>query len=93
MKAFLKGLGIVVALIITGMILATVAPQVGVWVGLAFLVVPLVAVFKPLPQLYLGNRAFSASVAFFVGLIRRVLRRAYDHGSIFRPHIGHAAFG
>lgn len=69
MKAFLKGLGIVVALTIAGMILATVAPQVGVWIGLAFVVVPLVAVFKPLPQLHLGHRAFSASVAFFVGLM------------------------
>lgn len=69
MKAFLKGLGIVAALIIAGMILATVAPQVGVWVGLAFLVVPLVAVFKPLPQLHLGNRVFNACVAFFVGLM------------------------
>lgn len=69
MKAFLKGLGIVVALTIAGTILATVAPQVGVWVGLAFLVVPLAAMFKPLPQLYLGHRAFSASVAFFVGLM------------------------
>ncbi|WP_209833796.1 hypothetical protein [Ruegeria sp. HKCCE3926] len=69
MKAFLKGAGIVFALAIAGMILATVAPQVGVWVGLAFLVVPLVAIFKPLPQLHLGNRAFSASIAFFVGLV------------------------
>ena len=69
MKAFLKGLGIVVALIIAGMILATLAPQVGVWVGLAFLVVPVVAVFKPLPQLHLGSRFFGASVAFFVGLM------------------------
>ncbi len=69
MKAFLKGLGIVVALIIVGMILATIAPQVGIWMGLGFLVVPLVAVFRPLPQLYLGNRWFSASVALFVGLI------------------------
>ncbi|PIE14859.1 MAG: hypothetical protein CSA68_09320 [Rhodobacterales bacterium] len=69
MNGFLKGLGTVVALTIAGMILATVAPQVGVWVGLAFLVVPLVAVFKPLPQLHLDHRAFSASVAFFVGLM------------------------
>lgn len=69
MKAFLKGVGIVVALTIVGMILATVAPQVGVWVGLTFLVVPLVALIRPLPQLHLGHRAFSASVAFFVGLM------------------------
>lgn len=69
MKAFLKGFGIVVALTIAGMILATVAPKIGVWVGLVFLVIPLVAVFKPLPQLHLGHRAFSASVAFFVGFL------------------------
>ena len=69
MKAFLKCLGIVIVLTIAGMILATVAPQVGFWVGLTFLVVPVVAVFKPLPRLYLEHRAFSASVAFFVGLL------------------------
>ena len=69
MKALFKGLGVIVALTIAGMILATVAPQIGVWVGLAFLVVPLFAVIKPLPQLHLGHRAFSASVAFFVGLL------------------------
>lgn len=69
MKAFLKGLGVIVTLTIGGMILASVAPQIGVWIGLVFLVVPLVAVFKPLPQLHLEHRAFSASVAFFVGLM------------------------
>jgi hypothetical protein len=47
--------------------IAMVAPQVGLWVGLVFLVVPMVAVFKPLPRLYLRNPVFSASVAFFVG--------------------------
>lgn len=69
MKAFFKGLGIVVALTIMGMILAAIAPQVGVWVGLVFLVVPLFALIKPLPQLHLGHRGFSLSVAFFVGLM------------------------
>lgn len=50
------------------MILAAVTPQVGVWIGLAFLVVPLFALFKPLPQYHLGHRGFSLSLAFFVGL-------------------------
>lgn len=69
MKAFFKGLGIVVALTVIGMILASIAPQVGIWVGLAFLVVPLFALIKPLPQFHLGHRGFSLSVAFFVGLM------------------------
>ncbi|WP_417264540.1 hypothetical protein [Celeribacter sp.] len=51
------------------MIVAGTAPQIGVWVGLMFLVVPLVALFKPLPQLYLGHRGFSSSVAVFVGMM------------------------
>ena len=72
MKAFLKGLGIVIALTIAGMALTMLAPQIGVWVGLMFLVVPLFAVFKPLPQLYLGHRAFSASVALFVGFMTTI---------------------
>ena len=69
MKAFLKGLGIVFALMVVGMIVAVTAPQIGLWVGLAFLVVPLVALFKPLPQLHLGHRGFSIAVAVFVGMM------------------------
>ncbi|GHF05521.1 hypothetical protein GCM10016455_28500 [Aliiroseovarius zhejiangensis] len=45
--AFLTGLGIVVGLTIAGMIFATITPQICVWFGLAFLLVPLVAVLKP----------------------------------------------
>ena len=41
-------------------------PQIGLWVGLAFLLVPLVALLKPLPQLHLGHRAFSIAVAVIV---------------------------
>lgn len=69
MKSFFKSFGIVLALTIAGMILATVAPQIAVCAGLAFLVVPFFAVFKPLPRLHLGHRSFSASIAFFVGLL------------------------
>lgn len=69
MKAFLKGLGIVFALMVVGMIVAVTAPQIGFWVGLAFLVVPLAALFKPLPQLHLGHRGFSIAVAVFVGMM------------------------
>jgi hypothetical protein len=69
MKSFFKSFGIVLLLTIAGMILATAAPHIGVWVGLAFLVVPFFAIFKPLPQLHLGHRVFSAFVAFFVGLL------------------------
>ncbi|MDD9709715.1 hypothetical protein PVW53_14020 [Seohaeicola sp. SP36] len=73
MKAFLKGLCIVVALTVGGMVFATTFPEVGLLIGPLFLLVPLIAIFKPLPQIYLGNRAFSASVAFFVGLVSTTL--------------------
>ncbi|MCD1626312.1 hypothetical protein K7H22_09945 [Seohaeicola saemankumensis] len=69
MKAFFKAFGIVVCLTIAGMILATAAPQAGVWIGAVFLVVPLFALIKPLPKFHLGHRGFSISIAFFVGLL------------------------
>lgn len=53
---------------ILGMALAAAAPMLGLWVGLIFLLVPLFAIFKPLPSLHLGNRGFSFSVSSFVGL-------------------------
>lgn len=69
MKTFLKGLGIVFALMVAGLTVAVTAPQIGLWVGLTFLVVPVVALFKPLPQLHLGHRGFSISVAVIVATI------------------------
>ncbi|HCP81989.1 MAG TPA: hypothetical protein DIT67_10505 [Octadecabacter sp.] len=69
MKAFFEGLGIIVALLFAGMIIAAFAPNLGIWIGLAFTVVPLVAIVRPLPTLWLGHRGFSLSVAFFVGLM------------------------
>lgn len=69
MKSFFKSFGVVLVLTIAGMILATTAPHIGVWVGLVFLVVPFFAIFKPLPKIHLGHRVFSAFIAFFVGLM------------------------
>lgn len=69
MMTFLKGLGIVFALMVAGLTVAVTAPQIGLWVGLTFLVVPVVALFKPLPQLHLGHRGFSIAVAVFVGMM------------------------
>lgn len=72
MKSFFKSLGIVLILTIAGIILATAAPHIGVWVGLAFLVIPFFAIFKPLPKLHLEHRVFSAFIAFFVGLMTTI---------------------
>ncbi|MBL4749295.1 MAG: hypothetical protein JKX71_01700 [Amylibacter sp.] len=68
MKAFFKGLWITLLLSITGMILAVGVPQVGVWFGAIFLIVPLLSMIKPIPRIGLTHRGFSLSVAFFVGL-------------------------
>ena len=62
----MKGLGNVFALMVVGVVVAVTAPQIGLWVGLAFLVVPLVALFRLLPQLHLGHRGFGIAVAAIV---------------------------
>ncbi len=69
MLVFFKSLGVILGLWFIGLVLATVTPQVGLWVGLIFIVVPVVAIFKPLPALWLGHRGFSTCVALFVGVM------------------------
>lgn len=68
MKAFFKGVAIIFGLLVVAVIATAVSPQTGMAVSAAFLLVPIVALFRPLPQIGLGHRGFSAAVAFFVGL-------------------------
>ena len=68
MKAFFKSLGIVFLLLIGAIIIATISPKLGIVIGAALLLLPLAALFKPIPSLGLGHRGFSTAVAFFVGL-------------------------
>lgn len=67
LHVFLKNSKIVLVLMIVTTVISFLVPQAQFWIGVIFLVIPIFAVFKPLPKLFLGNRIFSACVAFFVG--------------------------
>jgi hypothetical protein len=83
MKAFLKGLGIIVALAVASITLSITTPQVGIWVGLILSIVPLFALIKPLPKgkmpringglmaLLIAAIVFSADTSFAEQLCRR----------------------
>jgi len=68
MRAFFKGVGFVVGLFFVGAVSLAASPDVGTAIAAALLVIPLVALLKPLPLLGLRHRGFSAAVAFLVGL-------------------------
>lgn len=68
MKAFFKSVVIILGLLIVAAIATAVSPQVGMGVAVAFILAPVIALFKPIPKIGLGHRGFSAAVAFFVGL-------------------------
>lgn len=68
MKAFFKGVGIILGLLIAGMIVTAVSPQAGMAVAAALVIAPIIALFKPIPSVGLNHRGFSAAVLFFVGL-------------------------
>ncbi len=68
MVAFLKGTGVVVLLLIGTALISAISPEIGLVVGVALLLLPGVALLKPLPKLRLGHRGFSFAVMFFVGL-------------------------
>lgn len=67
MKPFFKNAGIVIVLMIIGPIFAFNTPKIGLFIGLAFVALPLFALIKPLPKIYLGHRLFSALIALLVG--------------------------
>jgi flagellar biosynthesis GTPase FlhF len=68
-KAFFLGFLIVIGLFVVAAIASGVDARAGLVVGLALLVVPGIAIFKPIPALGLTHRGFSFSIAFFVGLM------------------------
>jgi len=72
MKIFLKKIGIGIGLFICVAIVAAISPLAAVAMGLVLLIVPGIAVFKPIPALGLGHRAFSFYIAFFVGFLGAV---------------------
>ncbi len=68
MITFLKAVGIIILLFFGTAILSAASPQLGLYVAIAFLVVPAIAIIKPIPKLKLGHRGFSLAVILFVGL-------------------------
>lgn len=68
MLAFLKGAGIVVLLLLGSAFLSAASPKLGLYVAIALLVLPGLALLKPMPKLKLGHRGFSLTVLLFVGL-------------------------
>lgn len=68
MKSFFKGVGIILGLLIIGIIAFSASQDIGAAFAAATLIIPLVALFSPIPKIGLGHRGFIAAVAFFVGL-------------------------
>jgi hypothetical protein len=68
MSTFLKGAGVIALLLLGSALLAAASPQIGLYVSIALLVLPLIALFKPIPSLRLGHRGFSLAVLLIVGL-------------------------
>lgn len=66
---FLKAFGQIFFLMIFWMTIGMIFPKVGIVVGLILLSVTFFALFKPLPQLRLVHRGYTASMMFFVGLL------------------------
>ena len=67
--SFIKSVLIILGLMFGSLIISVISPHLGLYLGLALLIVPLFALIKPLPQIGLGHRGFSFSVAFFVGIM------------------------
>lgn len=68
MVSFLKSLGIVLGLFIFTSLLAAISPTASFWVAVALILLPIIALIKPLPKLWLGHRGFSLAVLLVVGL-------------------------
>ncbi len=68
MVAFLKGAGLVVVLLLGCIFLTAASPQLGLYASIALLVLPAIALLKPLPIIKLGHRGFSMAVLLLVGL-------------------------
>jgi hypothetical protein len=68
MKKILKTVGTIVCLFVVGSIVASISPYAGMAIVVLILIGPLIALFKPLPSVKLGNRGFSLAVILFVGI-------------------------
>jgi len=66
---FIKSVLIIFGLMFGSVMVSVISPHLGFYLGLALLILPLIALIKPLPQIGLGHRGFSFSVAFFVGIM------------------------
>ncbi|WP_102223880.1 hypothetical protein [Acidimangrovimonas sediminis] len=78
MKAFLKGTAIVIGLMFLAGLALAISPQVGIAFAATLLVVPFIALFKPLPKFGLGHRGFSIAVMLLVGLPALLAATAND---------------
>ncbi len=67
MKVFVIRAAILICLLFAGLVFAGLAPAYGRYIGLALTLIALVALYRPLPQLHLQSRAFSAALALLVG--------------------------
>lgn len=68
MKGFFQGLSIIVGLIVGWVVVAAISPHGGLITGVALLVVPLVALVRPIPSLGLHRRRFSVALVLCAGL-------------------------
>lgn len=68
MKAFFKGVGILILLTIVFSFLAAASKEAALLASLALIAFPAIALFRPIPKLHLGHRGFSLAVLLLVGL-------------------------
>lgn len=77
MKVFFKSLGIIVGLLFAVIVISAIMPAAGAIAGLGLLVIPLIAVFKPIPSIGLSRKGFCISLALLVGLPASLLSWVY----------------
>ncbi len=70
---FFKSVLIIFGLMVFAVIVSVISMKAGFYLGMVLLFVPIFALFKPLPRIGLGHRAFSLSVAFFIGFFTTVI--------------------
>jgi len=66
MKQFLKKSGVIIGLFFGAAIFSSLVPQYAFFCALISLFVVGISLFKPLPQIHLGNRGFSSALLIFV---------------------------
>lgn len=66
MKQFLKKSGVIIGLFFGAAIFSSLVPQYAFFCAIISFFVVVVSLFKPLPQIHLGNRGFSTALLIFV---------------------------